>query len=206
MKDKVKPCLVACSVLKDEIDLLVQRGDLDVEIVYVSKYFHVDYPILEKNLRLVLEKTIQRFPKNVILVYGDYCLGMQNEMKKITKEYGLVKVDAVNCIDCQMGGKGKYLEADPDQDLMFLSVGMTDFFQHMKGLMKKENMGEESLQMLFKGLKGIILLDTLGDSKTLEREVQKLDTGLLVLETRYVGVENVKNVILEAIERNNEKA
>jgi len=58
MKDKVKPCLVACSVLKDEIDLLVQKGDLDVEIVYVSKYFHVDYPILEKNLRLVLEKTI----------------------------------------------------------------------------------------------------------------------------------------------------
>jgi len=127
-------------------------------------------------------------------------------MDKLAKEYGLVKINAVNCIDCQLGGKGKFLEADPNHDLMFLSSGMTDFFKHMKGLLKKENLGEEALKMLFKGLKGIILLDTLGDPKRLKQEVEKLDSGLPILETRQVGIENVKNVIQEAILKTNKKS
>jgi hypothetical protein len=40
----------------------------------------------------------------------------------------------------------------------------------------------------------------------LKAEVEKLDTGLEVLETRRVGCENVKNVIQEAIERNKKPA
>jgi hypothetical protein len=78
---KAKPCLVSCSVLKGEIERLVRQGDLDVELVFVSKYFHVDYALLEKNLRLVVEKTRSRFPGRVIVVYGDLCLGQDNEMK-----------------------------------------------------------------------------------------------------------------------------
>jgi hypothetical protein len=166
----------------------------------------VDYEKLENNLRKVLEKTIQKFPQNIVLVYGDYCLGMDNETDKLAKEYGLTKIDAVNCIDCQLGGKGKFLEADPNHDLMFLSSGMTDFFKHMKDLLIKENLGDEALKMLFKGLKGIILLDTLGDPEGLKQEVEKLDSGLPILETRQVGIENVNNVIQEAIQKNNKKS
>ena len=76
-------------------------------------------------------------------------------MEKIAKEYGLIKIDVVNCIDCQLGGKGKFLEADPNNYIMFLSPGMTDFFSHMKDLSKKENIKVESFKLLFKGLKGI---------------------------------------------------
>ena len=206
MKEKTKPCIISCSVLRKELEKIIQKGDINAELVFVSKYFHVDYAQLEKNLRQVLEKTIQSFPGNVILVYGDLCLGMDNEMKKLTEEYGIVKVDAVNCIDCQLGGKGKFLEADPDHNLMFLSAGMTDFFNHMKDAMRKENIDEDKLKELFKELKGIILLDTLGEPEKLKSEIQKLDTGLMILETRQIGIENVKNVILEAIERNNKKS
>ena len=38
MKDKPKPCLVSCSVLKDEVEKLVQKGEIDAELVFVSKY------------------------------------------------------------------------------------------------------------------------------------------------------------------------
>jgi hypothetical protein len=124
-----KPCLVSCSVLKEEIKKLVKQGDLDVELVFVSKYFHIDYTLLEKNLRQVVEKSLSRFPGRVILVYGDLCLGQNNEMKKFIDEYGVAKVDALNCIDCLLGGKGKFLEADPDHELMFLYPGMIGFFQ-----------------------------------------------------------------------------
>jgi hypothetical protein len=63
---------------------------------------------------------------------------MDNEMKKLAEQYGIAKVDALNCIDCQLGGKGKFLEADPNHDLMFLTPGMTDFFSHAKEVMLKE--------------------------------------------------------------------
>jgi len=63
-------CLVSCSVLKDELKQLVKQGNLYANLVFVSKYFHVDYAQIEKNLRSILGKTIQQFKGNVILVYG----------------------------------------------------------------------------------------------------------------------------------------
>ena len=202
MNQKTKPCLVSCSVLRMEIEKLVKQGELNAETVFVSKYFHVDYAQIEKNLRPVIEKALQRHPNNVILVYGDLCLGMDNEMKKLAEEYGIVKIDALNCIDCQLGGKGKFLEADPHHDLMFLSPGMTDFFSHAKSMMRKEGIEETALNQLFSGLRGIILLDTIGNGAQLKAEVQKLDTGLQILEMRHIGCGNVKDVIQEAIDRN----
>jgi hypothetical protein len=43
-----KPCLISCSVLKDEIEQLIRQGDLDVKVIFVSKYFHVDYSLVER--------------------------------------------------------------------------------------------------------------------------------------------------------------
>jgi len=203
---KAKLCLVSCSVLKEEIAKLVKQGDLDVDLAFVSKYFHVDYEVLEKNLRRVVEKTLTRFPGRVILVYGDLCLGQNNEMKKLAEEYGVVKVDALNCIDCQLGGKGKFLDADPNHDLMFLGPGMIGFFRHFKEKMQKESIDEQTFANLFSGLKGIVILDTLGEANKNVEEVEKLHTGLAILETREIGLENLKQVILEAIEANNQKA
>ncbi|HEX9262045.1 MAG TPA: DUF1638 domain-containing protein [Candidatus Bathyarchaeia archaeon] len=201
MSRKAKPCLISCSVLRKELEKLVHQGELDAELIFVSKYFHVDYSQIEKNLRPVIEKALDRFPGRVILVYGDLCLGMDNEMKKLADEYGIIKIDALNCIDCQMGGKGKSAEADPNHDLIFLSPGMADFFSHAEVMMRKEGMDKIALKQLFKGLRGIILLDTLGNEVQLKIEVEALDTGLKILETRNIGCEKVKNVIQEAIER-----
>ena len=202
IKSDSRPCLVSCSVLKNEIKKLVQQGELDAEMVFVSKHFHVDYAQIEKNLRPVIENALKRYPGNVILVYGDLCLGMKDQMNKLAEEYSIEKIDALNCIDCQLGGKGKSLETDPNQDLMFLSPGMTDFFRHAKDMIRKEGFDETVLKELFKDIRGIVLLDTMGNCSELTKQVEKLDTGLDILETRYVGCENVKNVIQEAIERN----
>jgi hypothetical protein len=206
MRQKTKPCLVSCSVLKDEIEKLVQKGELNADLLLVSKYFHVDYAQIEKHLRPVIERALKSHLGNVILVYGDLCLGMDNEMKKLAEEYGIVKVDALNCIDCQLGGKGIFLEADSHQDLMFFSPGMTDFFSHARETMRREGMDESAFKQFFRGIRGIIILDTLGNSAELKSKVEKLDTGLPILETKSVGCDNVKNIIQEAIERNEKRA
>ena len=120
---KTKPCLVASSVLEDEIKQLIENDELDAEVVFVSKYFHDDYAKMEKNLRKVIENAIKHYPRNVILVHGDLCIGTKNQMNKLAEEYGIAKIDALICVDCQLGGKGKIYEADPNQEIFsFLRV------------------------------------------------------------------------------------
>jgi hypothetical protein len=205
LSEKARLCLIACSVLKKELEKLVKQGDLDVDLVFVSKYFHVDYELLEKSLRRVVEKSLSRSKGKIILVYGDLCLGPNNEMKKLAEEYGLAKVDALNCVDCLLGGKGKVLGADPDHDLLFLYPGMIGFFSHFKEKAQQENMDEESFNKLFTGLKGIAFLDTLGEPEKNKEEIGKLRTGLEVVETRAVGLANLKQLLLEAMELKRQK-
>ena len=203
--EAAKPCLISCSVLKDELEQLIRQGDLDVKVIFVSKYFHVDYSLVEKNLRRTIEQTLPRFPAGAIIVYGDLCLGPNGEMKKLAEEYGLVKVDALNCVDCLLGGKGKVEEADPSHELMFMDPGMIDFFRHAKEKMLKEGMDEETFQKMFSGIKGIVLLDTLGETEKCRADMKNLNIGLAVLETKEVGLSNLYRVISDALQRNKQR-
>jgi hypothetical protein len=196
-----KPCLISCSVLIDEINQLKKQGKLNADVVYVSKMFHVDYTILETNLRKVIEKTLPRISGKPVLVYGDLCLGPNGEMKQLATEYGMVKVDALNCVDCLLGGKGKVNEADPNHDLMFFDPGMIDFFREAKKKLKQEGMDDEALRNMFSGIKGIVLLDTLGNTEKCKAEIESLGTGLAILEIKQVGVKNLLCVLKEALQQ-----
>ena len=205
MADKAKPCLIACSVLKAEIQKLIAQGDLDVNVVFVSKYFHVDFSLIDANLRQIIPQNLPRFPAGVILVYGDLCLGMNNEMKQLADEYGIVKVDALNCTDCLFGGKGQSLEADPNHELLVLNPGLIGFFQNVRETAKQENIDEETLKQLFSGVKGIVLLDTVGEADKNKTEIEKMNTGLAILETRKIGLDRLKQLIHKAMEQNTQK-
>jgi len=58
---------------------------------------------------------------------------------------------------------------------------------------------------MFSGIKGIVLLDTLGNADACKEQIEKLETGLTILETKQVGVTNLKHVLKEAIDRNRQK-
>jgi hypothetical protein len=197
---KPKVCIVSCSVLKEELQQLVKQGELDAELVFVSKFFHIDYSALENNLRKVIEQTLKRFSGRIVLVYGDLCLGQNGEMKKLTEEYGIAKVDAVNCIDCQLGGKGAFFEADPEHNLMFMGPGMIGFFKHAKEMMLKEGVDEAAFVGMFSGIKGFVLLDTCGDAEKMQKELEDEGLGVPILEARQVGLENVRRVVFDAIQ------
>ena len=201
MSKKPKICLVSCSVLKDELQQLVKEGKLDARLVFVSKFFHIDYEALEKNLRKVLKHTVESFKGKVVLVYGDLCLGQDDEMKKLAKEYGVVKVDAVNCIDCQLGGKGAFFEADPEHNLMLMGPGMIEFFKHAKETMLKEGVDEAAFTSMFSGIKGFVILDTCGNTEKMKKELEESGLGVPILETRQVGLENIRRVVFDAIQQ-----
>jgi hypothetical protein len=198
---KAKVCLVSCSVLKDEIEQLISQGDLNAEVVFVDKYFHVDYKLLEDTLRQAIKNTLPNVEGKLVLVYGDLCLGPNNEMKNLSNEYGMIKVDALNCTDCLLGGKGRIAEVDPKHELMILHPGMIDFFDELKIKLKEENLDEETFKNFFSQLKGMVLLDTLGEADKNESKIEKLNLGLRIFETKKIGLTELKKVLIEALEK-----
>lgn len=203
MTDGKKPCLVSCSVLKNELQDLVRRGDIDADLIFVSKRFHTEYALLEKNLRQVLKRNLPLFSGRLILVYGDLCLGLHNEMEELAKEYGVTKVNAANCVDCLLGGKGKYFEVDPTHKLLLLDPGYIGILKNWKQKALQEGIDEETLKEVFGGLEGIMFFSTLGEAEKNLAEIEKLNLGLPVLHMREIGLGDLKLVISEAIERNN---
>jgi hypothetical protein len=200
LSEKAKVCVVSCSVLKEELQQLVKQEKLDAELVFVSKFFHIDYEALEKNLRKVLEHTLKSSRGKVVLVYGDLSLGQNGEMKKLAEEFGVVKVDAENCIDCQLGGKGAFSEADPEHNLMFMGPGMIGFFKHAKETMLKEGVDETAFANMFSGIKGFVLLDTCGEAEKMRQELEASGIRVPILEIREIGLENVRRVVFDAIQ------
>jgi len=199
MKEKPKICLVSCSVLKRELQKLVKDGKLDAELVFVSKNFHVDYTALETNLRKVLEHTKKRFNGKIVLVYGDLCLGTDGEMKKLAKEFGVAKIDALNCIDCQLGGTGAFEDADPEHHLMFMGPGMIEFFKDMKVNLLQLGLDEASFAGMFSGVKGFVILDTCCEGEKWKAELEKIGLGVPVIETRKLGCGGVLSVVEDTI-------
>ena len=68
--------------------------------------------------------------------------------------------------------------------------------------MKKEGISDEALRDMFAGIKGIIFLDTLEKEEKYRSEIESLNTGLTILETKKVNLDKLNSVIQEAIEKN----
>jgi len=198
-----KPCLVSCSALKTEVQRLVKKGDLDADLIFVSKFFHGDYAQLEKSIRAILERAKPCVSGKVILVYGDLCLGPNDEMKNLADQYGATKVDAVNCVDCLLGGRGKFFDVNPAHKLLFLTPGMIEFYMHLKNRALQEGIDEDSFKQFFAGLHGILLLDSREEVEKNLEEIEKVNFGLPVLEKKKIRPDDLKLVILEAMERSN---
>ena len=188
-----KPFIISCGVMEKEIKQLLARGKLDADVVFLNKYLHIDYEKLRQALKASL---IKHQDKNPVVIYGDVCLGFNGEMKKLVEECGATKVDALNCIDCMLGGSGRLLEIDPDHIFLFLTPAFIEWFEDMKcGTI-------EETRKKFSMLRGIISVDSIGDLDTFKDRIDHISeqTGLPVLEHKSTGLDGLKSVILKALE------
>ena len=200
-EEDAKPCLISCGIFKEEILRLVEDGSLEVDLYFLDEGLHVDYDLLEKELKRILEEKVGNCPGGIIVLYGDVCLGFNNEMKNLLGRYDVVKVDCLSCIDCLLGGKGKLLEIDPHHVYMFLNPAWIKFGKRFRTLSKEEAREQFSV------LKGIILLDSLGNLDDYMEEIKEFSdySGLPILEIKNIGLEGLKERILEAVKKLKEK-
>ena len=192
---KSKPYLVCCGVFKDEIDQL--SLDKDYNIIFLGMNLHLDYTLLKQSLNKVLRNLAATSSEDVILVYGDFCLGPKGEINELVKQHSIVKVDALNCIDCFLGGGGSNLKIDPEDKTIFLSPGWIKFFNYHYSKSSEEE--QNFFRQMFLGFKGIILFDTLGNLEKYEDQIQDFVdfSGLKILGTRKIDKNCLKQLITQ---------
>jgi len=197
MANNSKPCLIACGIFKDELEKLVDGGSLDAELHFLDPGLHNDPKHLEIELSKSIEKRLEHNPNGITLVYGDVCLGFNGEIRQVVEKYGVVKIDALNCIDCLLGGKGKLLDIDPKHEYFFLNPAWIDLEFGNRDLTQNT----EEARKEFSVLKGLFLLDTLGNLNDFEKKIEDISkyTDLPVVERRNIGISGIQSVITEAI-------
>jgi hypothetical protein len=183
--------------MQKEIDALISQGQIDAEVVFLDKELHSDYRKLEKVLDQALERHTSGTGAKPVVVYGDVCLGFNNQMRGLVEGHRAVKVEALNCIDCLLGGGGKLLEIDPDHLYLFLTPAFIEFTERIMSKTREET------RRIFSRLKGILLIDSLGNLEEYQDRVRAISdlTGLPILETRKVGLAGLKKVLSNALER-----
>ena len=202
MEKTDKPHMIACGILQEEIDRLLTLEEIDVEVHYLSKGLHTDYNRLQKALNGALIKRLPQARAGIVVVYGDVCLGFNGEMQALVEKHDVVKVDGLNCIDCLLGGKGRLLEIDPEHKMLFLNPAFIHFMD------KIWDRPREEIREMFNMLEGIVLVDALGDLDAYRDRIDAISekTGLPILERKNIGLDGLKEVVQDALERNNRRA
>jgi len=202
LQESVRPYLICCGILKEEVERLMERGSLPVEPYFLDAGLHADYSDVEKELTRAIEECSRDGSRGVVVVYGDLC---HPNMKGLIGKYdNVIKVDALNCIDCLLGGHGKLLEIDPNHEYFYLSPGwMPSRLKANARFRPIFEKSEEEMRRQFRMLKGIILFDTLGNLKEFEGKVEEFSrrTGLPILDKKVVGLDGFRDLILEAIRK-----
>jgi len=197
-----RPLLISCGILREEIEKLIKEKKLDVDVVFLDAGLHAVYSELENAVTSALDEHSKRAKNGIIIVYGDMC---HPRLKKIVKKYNnAVKVDALNCIDCLLGGHKKLLQVDPKCSHFFLSPGwMPSNLKKTKYFKEIFDWNLEDVKDQFENLTGLIIIDSLGNLEELESDIEEFSyyTGLEVKEQKTVGLKGLKQLIEEAIKK-----
>jgi len=202
LSDKPRPFLISFGILRKEIEKLIEQKKLDVETHFLDPGLHVVYAELEKEITAALKKAKDHTNNGIIVVYGDMC---HPRIKKIVNQYSnAVKFDALNCIDCLLGGHNNLLHTDPQGCHFFLSPGwMPSHLKKNKYFKEIFDWNIEDIKEHFECLNGIIIIDSLGNLSELKNDIEEFSqhTGLQVKTTKSVGLDGLKVVIDEAIKK-----
>lgn len=58
MQHREKPCMISCGIFKTEIEHLLETGDIDAEVHFLSERLHMDYSLLDRGLNKALKNVL----------------------------------------------------------------------------------------------------------------------------------------------------
>jgi len=199
MDEGIKPCLIACGIFREELEQMINDNGFKADIEYLDPGLHNDPKCLEGELSKAIDSKKCLHQDNIVIVYGDVCLGFQNEMKAFAEKQGVVKIDALNCIDCLLGGKGRLLDIDPKHEYFFLNPAWIELEFGSRDKSKNTEKAKEEFSIL----SGLYLLDTMSNLDDYTQVIQEISdyTGLPVIERKNIGLDGIKKTNSKAMKQ-----
>lgn len=105
---------ISCGVLREEIEQLNQRGDIQGRLEFLDSMLHVSPERLEGRLSAEIDRQGDS-DEQIILVYGECCAGMV----ELERRPNVTRVDAANCAEL-LFGRARYRELIMEGAFVFL--------------------------------------------------------------------------------------
>ena len=181
--------LLGCSIMEREVDYLIKKSRLNVEIKYLDCALHA-FP---ERLCAEIESCLDNIG-NTVLIYGSKCCA---HIEKVAAEHGAVLIGAGNCIEMILGpditGQERYKRA------FFLTAGwFAKWYLMVKKTLKWDR---NSARLNFGYCDRMLFVDT-GLIEISDREIQDISdyTGLPV-EKYKTDLGYFENLLLNALKK-----
>lgn len=202
--------IVACGTMIPELNYLKDTGFLDGTIIYTAPGLHQVPNELEKQLQEQLEKAKKQAKKIIVVFGGKYCyINVQDSYRTIDTVieemredgYYIARTQVENCLDMLAPVKIREKLAE-GQNVWFCTPGWLKYRDMVFKGWDKATANQNFPQ--FTG--GGIMLDGIDffDQYAMEHVEEILDFSdwaSMPLEARSVGLENLKKVLIEAMEQ-----
>jgi len=202
--------IVACGTMIPELNYLKETGFLEGVIIYTAPGLHQALDELEKQLLEQL-KVAKEHAKKIIVVYGGkYCyINLKDSYRTIDcviddvreEGYYIARTEVENCLDMLATVEDREKLAE-GQNVWFCTPGWLKYRDFVFKGWDKANANENFPQYTGGG----IMLDGLGffDNYAMEHVEEILDFSdwaSIALEARSISLNRLKNVLLEAMEK-----
>lgn len=195
MKNKKETICLACSIFKNELALLKEKGEFGLNVLFQSSMLHMKPELLDERLRLAMTNLLDE-NKNVVLLYGDCC----PHMNMIENEKATIRTKGINCIEILLG-KETYRKLRKEGAFFFMPEWILRWEEVFKfELQLEDNIAKEFMQEFHTK---IIYLNT-GQIKIPYSQLKEIEkyTGLKV-ELMDADTSRLKDVLQRAIKQLN---
>ena len=207
--------IVACGTMFPELNALKETGFLDGVLIYTAPGLHQVPVELEKQLQQQLVYA-KKHAKKIIVVYGGkYCyINLKDSYRTIDRVidemrevgYYIARTEVENCIDMLATLEDRETLAEK-QNVWFCTPGWLKYRDMVFKGWDKANANENFPQYTGGG----IMLDGIGffDQYAMEHVEEILDFSdwaSIPIESRFVSLERLKQVLITAMEEQGTKA
>ncbi|SJZ83863.1 DUF1638 domain-containing protein [Selenihalanaerobacter shriftii] len=182
--------LVACGILKEELETICQSEDIRLSRYYIDPALHVDLDRLEERLVQVLEKVAQKH-KEVLVIFGS----CHPDIDEIITEFGGERLAIKDCIGALHGDKRQQLDRKANN--FYLTSGWLNNWRKIfvKGLGWDEIDGRQNFGFYDR----ILLVDTKVREISDEEILEFFEYAQVAIKPFPTDLNYFKNLILNKL-------
>ncbi len=185
--------LIACSVFRNELEMLHSKGDIDFPVRYLDSMLHMRPNELHRRLLPLIKAEVDKGNK-ILLLYGD-CNAYMNEYELLP---GVHRVRGLNCAQIILG-RDQYRKLSHEETFFFLpewTLRWREVFE--KGLGLDSHIGRDLMQSMHRKF---LYLDTECTPVPTEELQLASDTFCLPWDIIRVGLGHLLASIQETMNR-----